>query len=283
MTELSVRDSKLIQYLNEAYGKEKELETALQAHIGMTSRGSYKKRLQQHLVETRAHARELERRIKNVGGTAQSGPLDGGDALTKGANIAVELGSRAVAAAQGPLHALRGTGEQEKMLKNAKTEYANEHEEIATYTAIEALAESLSDRETAKVARSIRREEERMARFLEKLIPSLTKAVTQDEIPAAERRGASSRRRRKGVRGRSQAARRNGAGARATSSRRGATSSRGTATSSRTRTTKATRAGSKTTRQGSSTSARGAAGAASRTGGRRTPSAAKRTGALVGA
>src|SRR3954451_10263064 len=31
--ELSTRDAKLIQYLNEAYGKEKELETALQAHI----------------------------------------------------------------------------------------------------------------------------------------------------------------------------------------------------------------------------------------------------------
>ena len=33
---LSTSDTKLIQYLNEAYGKEKELETALQAHIEMT-------------------------------------------------------------------------------------------------------------------------------------------------------------------------------------------------------------------------------------------------------
>ena len=39
------------------------------------------------------------------------------------------------------------------MLKNAKTEYFNEHEEIATYTAIETLAESLGDTETAKLAR----------------------------------------------------------------------------------------------------------------------------------
>ena len=36
---------------------------------------------------------------------------------------------------------VRGVGEAEKMLKNAKTEYFNEHEEIATYTAIETLAE----------------------------------------------------------------------------------------------------------------------------------------------
>ena len=57
MADQSVRDLKLVQYLNEAYGKERELETALQAHIGMTTKAPYKKRLQQHLKETKAHAR----------------------------------------------------------------------------------------------------------------------------------------------------------------------------------------------------------------------------------
>ena len=47
---------------------------------------------------------------------------------------------------------LRGSGEQEKMLKNAKTEYFNEHEEIANYPAIETLAEKAGDQETAKIA-----------------------------------------------------------------------------------------------------------------------------------
>jgi ferritin-like metal-binding protein YciE len=65
----------------------------------------------------------------------------------------------------------QGQLENEKMLKNAKTEYFNEHEEIATYTAIETLATELDDRETAKMAREIRRDEERMAKFLEKQIP----------------------------------------------------------------------------------------------------------------
>ena len=96
-----------------------------------------------------------------------------------------------MAAAQGPLHAIRGTGEAEKMLKNAKTEYHNEFEEIATYTGIEALAEAVNDKETAKLARGIRREEERMAKFLEKQIPQLAKAVAKEEIPAAERRNGS--------------------------------------------------------------------------------------------
>ena len=70
--------TKLIQYLNEAYGKEKELEIALQAHIKMAAaRASYKKRLQDHLKETKAQAKGLERRIKQLGGKAEAAHLPG--------------------------------------------------------------------------------------------------------------------------------------------------------------------------------------------------------------
>jgi len=195
MADLSRRDAKLVQYLNEAYGKERELETALEAHISMTTRAPYRKRLQEHLRETKRHATEVSRRIKALGGDPEVLALPGPDALSKGAGAAVELGSRAVAAAKGPLHAIRGTGEQEKMLKNAKTEYSEEHEEIATYTAIETLASSLGDSATARLARAIRREEERMAGFLSRLIPTLTRAVVQEEVPAAERAAANGSRR----------------------------------------------------------------------------------------
>src|SRR5947199_7032496 len=77
VTDLTTRDAKLIQYLNEAYGKEKELETALQAHIAMTTRAPYRKRLQQHLSETKRHGRELERRIKRIGGVPEVVTLPG--------------------------------------------------------------------------------------------------------------------------------------------------------------------------------------------------------------
>ncbi len=185
MADLNERDTKLVQYLNEAYGKEKELETALTAHIGMTTRPPYKKRLKQHLKETKGHAREVERRIKKLGGDVAS--------TTAGAQ---SVASRAVAAAKGPLHMVRGTGEEEKLLKNAKSEYSEEAEEIATYTAIETVAESVGDRETAKLARSIRRDEERMAKYLENLIPQLSKAVVRSEIPSSQRSSGGSRRRR---------------------------------------------------------------------------------------
>jgi ferritin-like metal-binding protein YciE len=197
MADPNARDTKLIQYLNEAYGKEKELETALQAHIAMTTKAPYKKRLQQHLKETKGHAREVQRRIKQLGGKADAGPISApvvGEAATGLTSVA----SKAVAAAQGPLHALRGTGEAEKMLKNARTEYHNEFAEIGFYTGIESFADSVGDKDTAKLARGIRREEERMAKFLERQIEQLAKAVAREEVPAAERNGgrrSSSRRR----------------------------------------------------------------------------------------
>jgi ferritin-like metal-binding protein YciE len=195
--QLTAKDAKLIQYLNEAYGKEEQLETALQAHIAMTTRAPYKKRLQQHLRETKAHSRDVKRRIKQLGGKAEAVPAPGPDALAEAAGAVQAAAQKAVAAAKGPLHLIRGTGEQEKMLRNAKTEYWNEFEEIALYTAIETLAETVGDDDTAKLARAIRRDEERMAKFIGRQIPVLTKAVAKEEIPADQRRSNGGRRRRK--------------------------------------------------------------------------------------
>ena len=168
--DIGARDAKVIQYLNEAYGKEKELETALEAHIALTTRDSYKKRLKDHLKETKAQAKGLERRIKQLGGKAEAVPAPGPDVVAEAASTAQAAASKMVAAAKGPLHAIRGTSEPEKMLKNAKTEFFNEAEEIANYNAIETLAVAVGDRETAKLARDYRRQEERMAKFLDRTI-----------------------------------------------------------------------------------------------------------------
>jgi ferritin-like metal-binding protein YciE len=271
--ETPAKDAKLVQYMNEAYGKEKQLETALQAHITMTTRAPYKKRLQQHLRETKDHGKQLERRIKKIGGTPDAGPdLPGPEAVTQTvANVA----GRALAAAQGPLHALRGTGEAEKMLKNAKDEYHEEAEEIANYHAIETLATAVGDKDTAKMAKAIRRDEERMFKFLEKLIPQLTKAVVQDEIPAGERRAASSSRRRStSSRSRSRSTSgssrsRSGGSSSRSSSRRSSSSSR----SSSSRSGGSKRSGGSSSRSSGSSSRSGgskrSSGSSSRSGSRR--------------
>jgi ferritin-like metal-binding protein YciE len=258
MADINARDTKLIQYLNEAYGKEKELETALQAHIAMTTKDTYRKRLQEHLKETKGHAREVERRIKQLGGKAEAGPISSGpDALAGAATGLTSVASKAVAVAQGPIHALRGTGQAEKMLKNARTEYHNEFEEIGFYAGIESLADTVGDKDTAKLARSIRREEERMAKFLEKQIEQLAKAVAREEIPAAERNGGtrrrSSSRRSSGSSRSSSSSSSGGSRSRSSSSRSGASSSRKRASSSRSGSSSSrSRSGSGSTRAKSS-------------------------------
>jgi ferritin-like metal-binding protein YciE len=178
MADPNQRDAKLIQYLSEAYGKERELEMALQADIAMTSKAPYKKRLKEHLKETKAHAKALDKRIKKLGGGGQT---------------VASLVGKATAMAKAPIHMVRGSGEQEKLLKNAKTQFTAEQEEISTYLAIEVFATKVGDSETAKLARDIRREEQRMAKFLEGEIKELATATALDEVPANLRRSSSSK------------------------------------------------------------------------------------------
>jgi ferritin-like metal-binding protein YciE len=193
MAELTAAADKLVQYLNEAYGLEQRLETSLEAHITMTADAPYRKRLKEHLTETKRHAREVRKRIKQLGGEATTIDPPGPDAVTGAAQAVLGGAQKAIALAQGPLHALRGTGQEEKHLKNAKTEYASESEEIATYSGIETLARALGDRDTQKLAREILREEQRMRSYLEKQIPRFTKAVVKAEIPASQRAGSTTR------------------------------------------------------------------------------------------
>jgi ferritin-like metal-binding protein YciE len=178
MADPNQRDAKLIQYLSEAYGKERELETALQVDIAITTKAPYKKRLQQHLKETKAHAKALDKRIRKLGG---------------GKQVVQSLVGQVTAAAKGPLHVVRGDGQQEKMLKNAKTQFTSEQEEISTYLALETFANKVGDTETANLARDIRREEERMAKFLEGQIKQLASATALDEVPANLRRSPSTK------------------------------------------------------------------------------------------
>jgi ferritin-like metal-binding protein YciE len=283
MANPNARDTKLIQYLNEAYGKEQELETALEAHIAMTTRPPYKKRLREHLKETKGHSRQLKTRIRELGGKAEAGPVSSGPTpVVEAASTLTSVASKAVAAVQGPLHAIRGTGESEKMLKNAKTEYHNEFEEIATYTGIEALAEAVNDKDTAKLARGIRREEERMAKFLEKQIPQLAKAVAKEEIPAAERRNGrprSSSRRRSSSSSSSNGSSRSSSGSRSSGSR--ASSSRSGSASSRSRST-SSRSGASTRAKSSSSGSRSATSSSRSTKARSGSSSSRATKARSG-
>jgi ferritin-like metal-binding protein YciE len=183
MSDTPTRDAKLVQFLNEAYAKEKQLETSLEAHVDATPRDDYAKRLKEHLKETKSHATRVARRIKQLGGNPETVSIPGPDGLGRVAeNVAEKLG-KAKAAAQ---HTVRREGEQERMLHNARDEYADEAQEIVTYLVIEELATASGDKDTAKLAREIRRDEERMQKFLVDLMPELTTGVVHDAIPISE-------------------------------------------------------------------------------------------------
>lgn len=194
MSDTPNRDAKLVQLLNQAFTKEKELETSLRAHIPMTTRADYAKRLKDHLKETKSHASRVSKRIKELGGKPETVTLPGPEGLGKAAESVSGAVGKARAAAQAPLHVVRGSGEQEKMLHNARAEYQEEAHEIATYTVIDSLATAVGDKQTAKLAREILRQEERMQKFLAGLLPKLSVDVAHDEIPVSEIEGEAKRR-----------------------------------------------------------------------------------------
>jgi ferritin-like metal-binding protein YciE len=191
--DLNERDAKLIQWLGEAHAKEAELEADLAAHIALTQKQSYKKRLQQHLKETREHKRGVARRIKSLGGEATSGPQLAGVPAPVG-----EVAGKAVAAVKGQVGMARAllTEQPETHLRNAQEELREEHVEIAIYTRLETFATEVGDSETEKLAKAIRRDEERMARFLDAELRRLVKEVVRAEIPRNQRRRPTASRRR---------------------------------------------------------------------------------------
>ena len=265
---LNERDTKLVSWLSEAHSKEVELEADLTAHIALTEKQAYKKRLQAHLKETRDHKRRVAQRIKQLGGPTGQGLIS---ATTSAAG---SVAGKTVAAVKGQVGAARAlvTQQAETHLRNAQEELREEHVEIALYTRIEVLATEVGDRDTAQLARSIRRDEERMAKFLAAELGRLVKDVVRAEIPRDQRGGTSrtrSRSSRATTRTRSGTSRARSVSSRSAPSRSG-TSRSGTARSgtsrsgtSRSGTSRSGTARSGTSRSSGSTRSRARAGARS--------------------
>ena len=165
---------KLVQYLNEAHGSELALVRQLQAQIAMTPRGSYRDALETHLDETRRHAERLERRLSQVG--------RGSNPLQVGLGAVQSVIGQALALTKTPLDLVRGSGGEEKVLKNAKDSCAAEAQEIATYTALARLARTAGDATTESLAKSVLRDEQKMLDRLLREIPRLTDAVAGAEF-----------------------------------------------------------------------------------------------------
>ena len=101
------------------------------------------------------------RRARTPSGCRRGCPswMRGGNPLSAGLGIVEGVLAQALALSKTPLDLLRGCGGEEKLLKNAKDTGATEALEIATYTALEHVAERVGDAKTAKLAASIRADE----------------------------------------------------------------------------------------------------------------------------
>jgi ferritin-like metal-binding protein YciE len=172
--DMNASQKKVLQYLREAEASEQALVRVLQSQIAMTPRGAYRTALEQHLRQTREHAERVAERLRELG--------QGGNPLTAAVGVVESVVGQALALGKTPFDLLRGSGGEEKVLKNAKDACASEALEIATYTAIERLATAVGDGETAGLAASIRADEEKMLERVLREIPKLTDAVVRAEV-----------------------------------------------------------------------------------------------------
>jgi len=165
---------KVLQYLEEVHALETHLVSTLTAHIAMTPRSAYRDLLERHRYETRTQVQRIEQRRTELGrsssllhvvyGTAQ-------DAIGQGISLVLA-----------PLKLIRGTGGEERLLMNAKDEAASEALEIASYDALEAVAEAVGDAKTAVLAREHRTQEATFLADLRELIPGLATDVIDAEV-----------------------------------------------------------------------------------------------------
>jgi ferritin-like metal-binding protein YciE len=171
---MQASEQKIVQYLGEARATEDALIRVLQSQIAMTPSGSYRSALEKHLTETRLHAKRVGDRLKALD--------DSSNPLTAAVGFWESVIGQAFAFGKTPLDLLRGSGGEEKVLKNAKDACATEALEIATYTAIEKFAREVGDDETATLAASILADEEKMLQRILREIPKLTDAVVRAEV-----------------------------------------------------------------------------------------------------
>jgi ferritin-like metal-binding protein YciE len=168
------QQQKIVQYLNEAHATELALVRELQAQIAMTPKGRYRDGLEQHLQETHGHARRIEERLGELG--------QGSNPLQLGVGVVQAVAGQALALAKSPLNVLRGSGGEEKVLKNAKDAAASEALEIATYSSLARLAGVAGDKKTEALAKAVLRDERRMLDRVLDEIPDLTDAVARAEF-----------------------------------------------------------------------------------------------------
>ncbi|WP_017571462.1 ferritin-like domain-containing protein [Nocardiopsis halotolerans] len=154
-----------LDWLNDAYSMEKSLEETLERHAkDAEGDPEVHARITRHIEETRGQAETVKGCIESLGGS-------------------VSGVKSALAGMMGAVQGMANRPAGDTMVKNAITDYAAEHFEIASYRALIDTAHELGEEQIALKLTSILHQEEDMARFLEEKLPG----AVQGALTAASR------------------------------------------------------------------------------------------------
>ncbi len=155
------QEDALVTWLNDAYAMEQSLEETLKRQVGqMKEMPEAQEMIRRHAEQTKDQGERVKGCIESLGGKVSH---------TKSA-----LGNM-----MGAMQGMSTGPAKDKALKNALMDYAAENFEIASYRSLVEAARQLGRDDIAGVCEGILHEEEQMARWVEKQIPTMTQMELQ--------------------------------------------------------------------------------------------------------
>lgn len=149
----------LTTWLNSAHAMEQSLLKVLENHAkDAKDHPEMSSRLEEHIVETRAHAERVKECLEMLG--------------EKPSTIKSAMGN-----VMGMVQGASSGMFRDELVKNVLSDYASEHFEIACYRSLISAAEELNRPEIAEICGEILEEEEAMAAWLEEQIEGVTHTV----------------------------------------------------------------------------------------------------------
>jgi ferritin-like metal-binding protein YciE len=164
-----VLESHYLDWLRDAHAMEQQAETMLTAMAGrIENYPDLKRRVEQHIEETREQARLVAECIERRGGDT---------------SVVKDLTGKAMAGMQGMV----GMFASDEIVKGGMLSYAFEHFEIASYRNLIEAARMVGDRETLAICERILPQEQAMADWLEHNMAGVTRRFLQlAQVPGAK-------------------------------------------------------------------------------------------------
>lgn len=163
-----ISKERYVGWLNDAYSMEQSISKVLENHVNdAKDYPLIQTQLQKHLEQTRDHAEIIKGCIERLGespSTVKSGM----------ANIAGMMGGISTGMAK------------DELVKNAIADYAAEHFEIASYTALITAAQDYGDADTVLACESIRQDEQEMAQWMEQQLPIVVQEMLRNEAKSGK-------------------------------------------------------------------------------------------------